>query len=155
MSEYTLNVTAFLDLAEYLANACAAGQKSYRSIPARFQGKRESVPVYQLGFLREPNDTDGRQCWIMSFRTQLVIKRKMWDGIQKSLDTKRNVNLLGDGKTISLTDFRIYDYVFDSELQGDLVAIYVNAASLFKFHAYGDYDAVIAGIVKKGNQIEI
>jgi hypothetical protein len=123
-------------------------------VPAKFQGNRVSIPIYRVGFLRMEDDEAGREVWAISFGTTVIIKEKTWNGILKSTEQPRNVTLLADGsKQFYNTDFRIYMYQQEAELQGDLVSINVDATALFSFHTlgFGDIGAEIAAITEKGN----
>ncbi|MFA7287215.1 MAG: hypothetical protein WC052_06140 [Patescibacteria group bacterium] len=156
MSQYITSDSAFLNTATYLANACVVPHKPSCPVPVKFQGKQESIPIYRAGFKRLADDEKGRQSWELSFYTTLIMPKKTWEGIQKSPEQPRNVTLLGTfDKKIYNTDFRIFLYELESELQGDLVAVHIEAASLFQFltYGFGDIDAEIAEIVKRGNEV--
>lgn len=158
MSEYITSDAGFINLATYLADACVTAQKPSCRLPVRFQGSRESIPIYRAGFKRLADDDKGRQCWELSFYTTIIMKSKTWAGIQKSPTQTRNVVLLGNAsKTVYDTYFSIFSYELEAELQGDLVSVYIEAAVLLRFHTYGfgDIDAEVAEIVKRGNEVHV
>lgn len=162
--EYLTSDSGFLNMATYLSNNCMLPHKPSTLVgatfPATFHGNRQSIPIYNVGFMRDDDDEKGRQRWAISFGTTIVMKASTWTGIQKSPDAPRNIKLLGNGGHLSLspgttydTDFRIYTYQEEHEMQGDLVSVRVDATALFIFHTlgFGDIDAEIAEIVKNGN----
>lgn len=165
--EYLTSDSGFLNMATYLSTHCMVPQKPSMmvaaSFPATFQGNRQSIPIYNVGFLRDTDDEKGRQRWTISFATTLVMDASRWAGILKSPNEPRNIKLMGNGLGRRLspgatydTDFRIYTYQEEHEMQGDLVSVRVDATALFVFHTLGfdDIDAEVAKIVENGNKHE-